>query len=274
MRAWSEVERQFYEVELPKVLADQPAIPYRSWLGSRQARAFLGAAARMAGLWAAVLPVVFAVGWLYEAGRLTGYGVPLSLMQPDPGQLISAAVLIVAGIAVTLGLVSALLLAALRIGYRWRAVLMAALLPIALLVVPLYISGRLNDTLFNLFALGVLVFVSAPFMARAFPRREVALLAFAMAFAIPFPLGWSTARTEAASPNRNGAVTITVGAPLAGLDGRTVATGCAYTDVLLVRADAASVVFRRPSNGGVWVVPSGNVVAITLGSPEFHGSDC
>jgi len=248
----AEAENQLYK-DARRLEDAQARTRRRRWLRSRGVKELLALGARLAGVLGIVFPVIFAIGWLHEAGRLAGFGVPLTLLAPDPAQLAASAAVVSISLGGAVAILAGMYVGAARLSFFWRAVIYLALVLAMAFLFILYVLGRVDESAF---------FV--PFL----------LLLFAIVLIGPFPVGWVTAVREASSPDLDDAVTVTLNAPVAGLKGSSIGSACAYSNLLLVRLDANTVVFRRPSRGGVWVVPSANVASIAIGSPEVTGDEC
>ncbi len=138
-QVWADEEA---DAELRRVVAERPRpARRRSFLRSRRLQAAVAAGGRLAALLGLLFPVAFAVGWLFQAGQLLGFGVPLALVTPDPVQLaVSAAtftVLLSAVFAFMLGLHGAYA----RIGPRWRARIYMVQLPVSVVLAVLFLLG-------------------------------------------------------------------------------------------------------------------------------------
>jgi hypothetical protein len=271
----AEAENQLYK-DARRLEDAQARTRRRRWLRSRGVKELLALGARLAGVLGIVFPVIFAIGWLHEAGRLAGFGVPLTLLAPDPAQLAASAAVVSISLGGAVAILAGMYVGAARLSFFWRAVIYLALVLAMAFLFILYVLGRVDESAFFVpfLLLTVIVFGRPAVATFATSRRELLGLLFAIVLIGPFPVGWVTAVREASSPDLDDAVTVTLNAPVAGLKGSSIGSACAYSNLLLVRLDANTVVFRRPSRGGVWVVPSANVASIAIGSPEVTGDEC
>src|SRR5688500_1765566 len=93
--AWSRALRAIAEIaegeergleEIRQAEASRPGRRRRSPLRSRRLSTLLAMGRLLAAILGLVFPGLFTIGWLFQAGLLAGYGVPLSLVTPDPVQ--------------------------------------------------------------------------------------------------------------------------------------------------------------------------------------------
>lgn len=246
----------------------------RGLLSSRQADALIARGGRLAALVGVVFPLMFAVGWMFQAGQLAGYGLPLLLVTPDPVPLAFSAVTFSVMLLAAVAAIVALHGTYMRIGARWRARIFLAQLAVAFVLLVLVAIG-IDITLILMAFVGLVVqpLMMAPTYTAVLTRRRAGTTLIFLLFAMPAPLGYilaADARTDAAP----GDVTLTVQDELAGLRGRVVGDGCAYGGVRLVQADAGRVVVYQPAEDGVWVVPTENIVSIATGDRTLDGPPC